>query len=342
MLALERHLAEHALAMLVARQHLGVAASASGTLRSDLEGAIAPMLASVAPIVMRARFDRDGNFGDRNADEAVAVLVDSIHECLVRSDHVDDFFVDAMTLRRSAQRAVREVFLRYRRGELGPLPRTGETAPLVVDLAALGYRVAAAASILPPDELARTLKAAARRVGARLVGYDAAGHRASFAEAHGKASLLRLEESITIAFGALVDAGAIELPRVERVFELPASRRSRTGLDAALREACDHCERRTSCRASFVRLPLRRIRLSMTPLTGEAARHVEAHFDELVGLVEAAIDGLASGKTGNGTTGAAISETRRRSPDGTRGRARTRSPGADGRGERPRTAGSRR
>jgi len=313
---LERLIAENVLGTLVARQHLRVASGSTDSLRAELETAVVPLLSSVTPYLMAAHAtvgDCQDGFNDRNADEAVAVMIDTVGERLAHSNHIDDIFVDDATLRRDSLRAARHVLLRYMRGELEIEADVNAIPSFVIALEALGYVVAAAAARLPEPRLTRALMHAGKKAGTHLEHYDAATRRATFGAGNPTTSLLSLEDAVTAQIVSRVESGEVALPCVEQVFELPAARRGRGVVAAALREAAAVLERRSPCRATCEKVGTKRIRLAVTPLTDEAAQHVDAYFEELVALVEAALDAAEAAPVSSVPESApAISETRRR------------------------------
>lgn len=317
MLTLETLIAEHVLGTLVKRQLLRVAHASHELLRNELELAVAPLLSSVTPYLMAVHLGSENvneGFGDCNADEAVAVMIDSIGDRLSHSNHIDDIFVDDATLRRDALRATRHVLHRYMRGEL-EIAADGHPEPrFVVALDSLGYVVAASAPRVANSMLTQTLVAAAKEVGAHLERFDATTRTAFFGAVTENASLLAIEEAVTGELVALVDSGQVLLPCVEQVFELSAPRLPRRALLAALQRAAVTIEKDHPCRATCETLAPRRIRLAITPLTSDAAQHADTYFAELVALVESAIDALdATPASAAPESAPAISQTRSRS-----------------------------
>ncbi len=327
MLTLERLIAEHVLGALVQRQHFRVAHASHDSLRDELEFALVPLMPSVTPYLMAAQAtadDADGGFGDRNAAEALAVMVDSLGERLSNSNHIDDIFVDDATIRRDSLRAARQVLLRYMRGEFEIADDASDKSRFVIALDSLGYLVASSAARLTEPLLTLTLSDAGTAAGAVLERFDAATRIATFSPATERTSLLAIEESVTGRVAALVASGQVALPCVEQVFELPATRFARGALSTALREAAMTLERNGQCRATCEKTASRRIRLAVTPLTEEAAQRVDAYFEELVALVEGALDALTSTPPSPAPESeAAISQTRRR---GATGEARATTP----------------
>jgi hypothetical protein len=118
----------------------------------------------------------------------------------------------------------------------------------------------------------------------------------------------------------------------------------RGGLLAALREAERAFDRRGHSRARCERLKARRVRLSVTPLTAEAAAHADAQFEELVALVEAAMDAQASAPASvPPDSDAAVSRVQRRRGSGNDAPASTRrtTTSTASSGQRRRTSGRR-
>jgi hypothetical protein len=299
---LERLLAEEVLRALVERQHLRIAHASQELLRDELEASIAPMLTSITPYLMAAHAaallefdasvhaDRPEGFGDGNANEAVAVMVDGIGERLSHSNHVDDIFADDSAIRRIALRSVRRVLLGYLRGELAIEADSSPSRGLQVSLDGLGYIVETAVSRADESTLHAALVRSGRTCGADFVSFDRSDRSATFRPRRSHASLLALEDAITAQITELIEAGHLELPNVQQEFELPTTRLGRGVLVAALRTAALELERRAACRARGERVGSRRIRLSVTPLTTETAQHADALFEQLVALVETALD----------------------------------------------------
>ncbi|MBM4376631.1 MAG: hypothetical protein FJ095_16225 [Deltaproteobacteria bacterium] len=296
-LTLDRLLADHVVHALVAKQLLRVAGASHDMLRDELASAIAPLLSSVTPYLMAAHaFAQitDESFGDGDADEAIAVMIDGIGERVAHSNHVDDIFVDDATIRRASLRATRQLLVRYMRGEL-PIEEDARREPTItLSLESLGYLVATATTRVARPRLERVLADAGACGGAALLMLDPEGRTATFTPLQSQPDLLAIEESLTAALATLVARGEVELPKVEQEFELPPMALGRGGLLAALREAERTFDRRGHSRARCERLKLRRVRLSVTPLTTESALQADAQFEELVALVEAAMDAQAT------------------------------------------------
>lgn len=293
---LERRIAEHVLTVLEARQCLRVSTGSHDLLAGELESAAGPLLTSVTPYLMAAHaaaVTTSTSFGDPNADEAVLVMVDAIGERLAHSNHVDDFFVDDATVRRITQRAMRDVLSAYLRGEFAIEEDLPGEDRLVVRLDGLGYVIATTANRATEDDMLVLLERSAADSGHVFETYDAERHVASFSMSSANADPLALEEALGARTRDLLASGRVRLPCVEQLFELPARRYSTLRLGDALREATSNIERRSNCLAVADRVPPRRLRLAVTPLSTEAALHVDATFDELITLVEAALERAA-------------------------------------------------
>lgn len=300
--SLERLLASEVVRTLVERQHLRVARSSYDSLCDELEASIVPMLTSVTPYLIAAHpaslvtvaatspgGSHDG-FGDGNADEAVAVMVDGIQERIAHSNHVDDLFVDEATIRRHALRSVRRVLFEYLKGELKLEADSLAAETLLVSLDGLGYVVGTASTRSDAHTFRAALARAADACDSVLEEIDLDGRTALFRPRTPRASLLALEEAIAAEVGALVDAGLIHLPNVEQEFVLPRLGLKRGSLTSILSDAADELERRAACHARCDRVGARRIRLSITPLDAEAAGHADSLLEELVFVVEALLE----------------------------------------------------
>lgn len=316
--SLERLLAENVLRALVDKQHLRVAGTSHDALCDDLAAGVQPLLASVTPYLMAAHASlrvTETSFGDRDVDEALAVMADGIGERLAHSNHVDDIFVDDSTLRRTSLRAARLVFLRYMRGELAVVEDEADGEGFVISLDELGYLVSTVASRIEASTLERTLVNAGSHGGATFVGYDAGRRIATFSPVHAEPDLIAIDESITASLRTLVASGEVELPKVEQEFEVPRLRLGRGGLAGALREAERSFNRRGHTSARCERISPRRIRLAVTPVTRESAQQADVQFEELVALVEAAMDVQASAPDSQPPESAAAeSRVQRRKP----------------------------
>jgi hypothetical protein len=290
---LQRLIASHVLAALGSREHLRVAADSHDALTDELEIAVAPMLPSITPYLMAVpgMTALDG-FGNSNADEAVAVMIDVIGDRLAHSNHIDDIFADDARIRRDALRATRELLLSYMQGELVIEDDHSSDSAYVVQLDQLGYVVAAAARRAPRALLRGALNKAARQGDAELESYDPQTRIAIFRPTRERAGLLAIEEAIAREIGRLVEASRIELPSIAQLFELSPEVAAHERLAAALAMATRAAQNKLRCIASCTRVSTNEVRVSFTPLSAEVAQDAERHFDELLTAIETALGQL--------------------------------------------------
>jgi hypothetical protein len=298
MATLQRLLAVHILAALEKRGSLRVSIGSSDAVIGELEAAIAPLLPSITPYLIAAHdvvaYSEVG-FGDRNADEAVAVMIDAVGDRLAHSNHIDDIFADDARIRRDSLRAARELLLRYMAGELEIEDDATHDDTYVVSLDSLGYVVAAAAKRAPERLLRRALGKAARHGRAELLDFDAAAGVALFRPGGDHAGLLAIEETIAREIGRMVEAGLVELPSIEQFLEINPELAASPCLSHALLAAAANIQRRVRCLASCTRISKCEVRVSLTPLTADVAQHAAAHFDELLTALESALHSVVAG-----------------------------------------------
>jgi outer membrane biosynthesis protein TonB len=246
-----------------------------GDLMTGPLAAVTPRLAPPGTVVGEVT----STFGDEHVDEAVEEMVGRVTHALMESDHVEDVFAEDNVIRRDVFRVVRDTL------QKAPPPdeeeeEEGEGA-ISVRLDQLGYIAKAVAVRADAGTLREALERAAESVDAELETYEPDTREAMFA-AHGGGPDRRLEIEETVAdeLADLVDAGLVELPTIERSFELarevsPAERKD-------LRPRIDVISTRTlvrsGCAVTWEHEGPRGMKVTFTLLSDHDARELDQHL----------------------------------------------------------------
>lgn len=319
MQTLQRLLATTVVEALEKREHVIVAPGRTDALADEVEGIIAPNLATITANLEPERQvlgEVTSTFGHEAADEAVETAVDEIAERLMQSDHVDDIFAEDRLIRRDAFRAIQGVLLRYVRGELEVQDEDSEAESTDIELDRLGYLVSTVAQRADPSLLESTLERAAAATGVKLVRLDAADRRATFSPGpSGSDVRLSLEEAITERLVDLVDADLVELPTMERVLKMPPTAARHADFARALQGAARLTQQLTGCAAACTVVDAETLLASLTPLSEDGARQIDTHFDTFLENLESSIALLITAPSNEQS---ASSRPRKRSSAGSR------------------------
>jgi hypothetical protein len=233
--------------------------------------AIAPRLKPRAPLVG----EPTSTFGDEAVDQAVEDMVVKLTHALMNSDHVEDVFAEDAVIRRDIFRVVRD--------GLREPPGAGEEhaghVSVTVKLDALGYVAATASRRADPATLRMALDRAASVTHARFSGFSPELREATFRlEGAGQDERLEIEEAVADELTDLVEQGLVELPTIERRFELsrPLPAAEQRALRARIEAAADATLGRAGCVASWEVEGQRTLRVLFTPLSDHDARAVDA------------------------------------------------------------------
>ncbi len=293
MVTLQRLLACQVLDALESREHVLVAPGAGEALIDEVETTIAPTLPSVTPYLVAEGAvlgEVTNTFGDDTADEAVETMVEEIAEQLMESNHVDDIFAEDRVIRRDTFRAIREILLRYIRGDLELAEDSVDGDRCVVALDGLGYVVSMAAQQADELIIHDALQQAALGCGAQLASYDHATRSACFGLSPGSsATRLALEEMITEQLVELVDAEIVELPCIQQVLEIPEAVANHPELAEALATAAQQTQLATGCSSTCLMLDRTTLLASLTPLSEEDAESASEHFEAFLATLELAL-----------------------------------------------------
>jgi len=316
MQTLQRVLADGVLKALEAREHVLVAPGGGEALLDEVESIIAPTLPSITPHLtptQQVLGEVTSTFGDDAADEAVEVLVDSIAERLMESDHVDDIFAEDRLIRRDAFRAIREILRRYVAGDLDVADdEAADTCNISLD--ELGYVVSTVAQLAEEGLLRSALESAAAAASVKLCSLDAQQRQAVFELPDDSAdSRLALEEAITEELVDLVDSDLVELPSVEQILQLSSGITTHPGFEDALVAAARDAQQRTNCAAACTVVDRQTVLATLTPLSEDDARSSDAHFAYFIDALERSLAGLSGSADRAAAEGGEVPVPRRHS-----------------------------
>ena len=299
MQTLQRMLADGVLKALEAREHVLVAPGGGEALLDEVESIIAPTLASITPHLtptQQVLGEVTSTFGDDAADEAVEVLVDSIAEQLMESDHVDDIFAEDRLIRRDAFRAIRELLRLYVEGDLDVADdAAGDSCNINLD--ELGYVVSTVAQLADEGLLRSALDSASAAAGVTLCSLDVRQRQAVFEvpDDDDADSRLVIEEAITEEIVDLVDSDLVELPSVEQILQLSGGIATHPGFEDALVAAARDAQQHTNCAAACTVVDRQTLLATLTPLSEDDARSSDTHFAYFIEALERALAGLSAG-----------------------------------------------
>lgn len=341
---LEHVLASGVLIALREREYVAVLPEAEDALRDELVAVITPSLTSIEKNLNAERSRkrpgravRQGSLGHGHTEEQVVDLVEIVTDRLMESDHVQDIYAEDRLIRRDVLRAIRGILLAYLRGEV-VLEADRSLENFDVILPELGYVVRGVCERADPNTIHDALVVAASACAGRLCSLDSSRGVAMFELPGGaEAGRLALEEAITEEMMSLVRAGVVPLPSIEQLLEISPDIPLLPGFSAAVERAETRTRHSTGCDASCRLLDDTTVLVSITPLSAEAADEAQDHFERFLGLLEQALNALASA-TPETDAEPDSSKRRREAPKSEPRKKRGRSEGS-GRASRTRSRG---
>lgn len=298
---LEHVLASGVLEALRQREYVAVLPEAEDALRDELVAVITPSLTSIEKHLNAERSRkrpgravRQGSLGHGHTEEQVVDLVEIVTDRLMESDHVQDIYAEDRLIRRDVLRAIRGILLAYLRGEV-VLEADRSLENFDVMLPELGYVVRGVCERADPNTIHDALVVAASACAGRLCSLDSSRGVAMFELPGGaEAGRLAVEEAITEEMMSLVRAGVVPLPSIEQLLEISPDIPLLPGFAAAVERAETRTRHTTGCDASCRLLDDTTVLVSITPLSAEAADEAQDHFERFLGLLEQALNALAS------------------------------------------------
>jgi len=277
---LSRRVAASVVEALKANGHILVVKGGSEALVRELDALMAEQLTQVSPgVTPRAVVGEvTSTFGDEAIDEAIEDMVGTLAKALMDSDHVEDVFAEDNVIRRDVFRVVRDTLLQIS-GDTEE-PEEEAAGPISVRLDTLGYVASTVAKRADDETLRDALERAALAAEGQLASYDKARREALFKMSGGDPDgRLELEEAVADELTDLVDMGLVELPSIERRFELSRElgAAERTSLKPRIDAVASRTLMRAGCAASWEFADGRALQVTLTPLSEQDARGAEQH-----------------------------------------------------------------
>jgi hypothetical protein len=270
--SLSRLLAISIVGTLKKDEHILVVKGGSEPLTRELDALLCGHLPAITPKLAPRPITGEvtSTFGHEDVDDKVETMVASVADALMQSDHVEDVFGDDHVIQRDVFRAVRDHLLAYAAEHGGDVE---PPSPISVRLETLGYVASTVAKLADQDTLHDALERAAAAGGGELTGFDPKVPEATFQlHADDPDARLELEEAVAEELEHLVDIGVVDLPTIERRFDLPRDVVPGERADLRGRIAKLAAKSLSGCTGSWALEGTRVLRVTVTPLSEQEAR----------------------------------------------------------------------